>query len=294
MILALLACVAETALTPWGGTVSVSPEDGAEHVSAETAVRVAFSAPPPDGSRVWMDGGATLRGGWTAPSLWEGSLDEPLARDTTYHLLVTAGLTDFVGGFHTVGAPLAADILCHTYMLDLEDLENLTWIEPAQGQLLSRLLAPGSGVLLMVREPPGATLELVGTIGQTVGGVLGQQSDVPTFPLDSASFADNPLVQVTAAEITLPIQGVDFHLYEVAFLGEFQVDGAAILDLNVRAILDGRPFESAFGCDDFGDCALCPDQTTNEEPACLPLEFELAEAPWIEGLVIEGYGDCDP
>ncbi|MDP2306960.1 MAG: hypothetical protein Q8P18_13125 [Pseudomonadota bacterium] len=290
VILALSGCAAPQPAVPWEGAVTVAPADGTEHVPVRQVVTVTFSSPPPDGTRVWLDGGAVYEEAWTSTTEWSGAPSEDLARGATHHVLVDVGADRVVTAFHTAGARVEAELVGRTYEMDLEDTSNLTWLAPSGGwgPLLSRSLGTTHSVLLMVSQADGDTLQLLGAAGLAAGGDVEQSPAIPTWCFDATSFADNPVLPVVAPLVSLGVDGVDYLLYDLRAVGEVAADGASIRDLHVSTLLDARPIEAAGPFDVCGSigCTLCPEQGEGDVPGCATLEFVLAEAPWIEGLAL--------
>ncbi len=285
----LLGCAGLSAAA-WEGEVSVLPADGAEHISVRQAVTVSFSTVPPEGTRVWLDGGAVYDEAWPSPTEWVGTPSEDLARDATHHVLVDAGGTHLVTSFHTAGAPLDADISGHTYEMDLEDTTNLTWILPegGWGPLLSQSLGSTHSILLMVTDTADNTLTLLGAAGITVGDAVSQSPEIPTWRFDEASFVNDPVLSIRAAEVRLGVDGQDYALFDLAAIGEIALDGTNILDFHVTTVLDARPIEASSPIAICGSvpCTQCPDQGPDDTAGCVPLEFVLDDTPFIEGLAL--------
>lgn len=291
MIVTLLACaVLESA--SWHGTVTVSPADGAEHVPVRQTVSVTFSSAPPEGTRVWLDGGAVYAEGWPSPTEWTGTPTEDLARDATHHVLVDVGGERVVTAFHTAGPAVEGDLVGRTYEMNLEDTSNLTWLLPSGGwgPLLSQSLGSTHSVLLMVTGDDGDTLRILGAAGTTEGGEVTQSPDIPTWWFDDAHFADDPVLAIGAPEVGLSVGGLQYSLFDLAAIGELTADGTSIRELHVTTLLDARPIEASRSVDVCTNvpCAACPDQGAEDAPGCVPLEFELDETPWIEGLALCG------
>lgn len=285
----LAGCEEPATLATWAGEVTVSPAEGATRVSPLTDVSVRFSSAPPDGTRIWIDGGADFTGGFEAENLWTASMNFPLDRDTTHHIVVDAAATRFTSSFHTVGEPLDADISCRTYEMDLQTEPNITWITPELGPAISFALDATHSVLLMVTARDETSVSLVGAAGTTVGGVVTQATFLPVWTFDPADFSNDPALAIPATDVYLEDGGETFTLFSLAAEGEFAVDGTSISDFHVTALLDARPIDTVDACA-LAECLPCPDQADAETAGCLPLEFVVAETPWVEGLIIADSG----
>ncbi len=263
------------------GLTSSFPENGATTASYRTDV-IATLEEEDSAATIAIDGvtGMTMIDGVVVSF----TPDAPLAPSTSYTATLTYACGTEEWTFTTSSVGGATDevaLLDGAYSLDLS---SGTWIlPPGVGSVIGDLIE-GVEVLFGVTAVNGATLTMIGAVGDGTGN-----ADIcyPTldFPVDPSW--NNPYFEVEAPQLLIAAGGLEIAIDDLFIGGAFTPDASSIQGGALRGVIDTRPLveELAPGGGDSAvcdlvavlgvDCEPCADSS----PTCLSV--------WVTDIVAE-------
>jgi hypothetical protein len=250
----------------------INPEADAEHVPVDAAITVGFDTALPEGA-AWgvtvagVDGRAELSPDRRVATF---TPDEPLADDQDYDVTAQACGDAAEATFRTLGAPIDPDTLVgRTWSLDLADL---TFVAPAAGSTVPRLVGVPAVLAHVADEDDGPHLQL--RLAFRAGSHV---VPIPCAPPADAGLLDltgNPRFVTEASTLVVSWQGTDLIAQELRVEGIVDDGGRELDSLSFRGLFDVRPVEVLTGLS--GTCADAEADGHPCEPcsdgvvACLP------------------------
>lgn len=299
-----LACAPEVP-----GIVSLTPDDGAERVPLETAIQVTLSAETAREVSLWGD--QDLTGGqWVSLSPGESDAltytfqpSSPLHPGTAY--TVQAQVEDgevAEATFETFPSMVGDAVAERVYRTDIFDAD-ITWLSPPElpsAALLKAVLDGTVGLLMMPTRVGDGTLDLRAALAKRDDDDYQADPCVSTVEVTGALF-DDPYLSVGPIVLDIADQDGTFSLSEVTLDGHFIEDGAEIGELTISGLIDGRQFTDPTVADSLcvlsdslgSPCEPCADQSDDETPACVRLEWIEEAAEHLPGATLPAQdGGC--
>jgi hypothetical protein len=294
--------------TPSGCEITVSnasPSDGESAFYYRGSLSWEFSEPD-DTATVTLadDGGADVPGsGEWIGDVYIWTPNDPLTPSTGYTATLTTcdGENTIETSFTTsaVGANVPdADIQDVAYSLDLA---SGTFVDPpGVGALLQSQL--NVDILIGVLNADGATLELIGAIGEEGAATPTQDLCTESIDFPAADFSENPYFEVGPQTTTLEVQGISVVIDDLFVSGAFAPDSSAVVGAVLAGSIDTRPLAGLVGddappeavCDlavTFGiNCAACSDGSGD---FCLSLLVTDIAADEVPGATVVPRAEAD-
>jgi hypothetical protein len=192
------------------------------------------------------------------------------------------GIDQDCSGFDAT-CPLDDDLTGRTYVLDWDDM---VIDEPDSAGLIN-----ASDALLFQVVAHDLVLETLTWAGAAANGAPPVPECTTGVVLPAQDFSQNPIAQLGPGTFNFDLGGTIVVVEDFLVTSQFDVDGVALLDLEITGLMDTRAIDAYLGFDTcilvvaFGDtCVPCSDGQVE----CLVMEATAPSAVWDPAIDVAG------